>query len=212
MRPTSLLFPRVHLWLAAVVMVSAFGALAGSAAAQDEPPPESQWVATWVRICVEPGCTELLEATEPLDGVTVTITDTGTGDTLGTCVTGDLEPGACQVDVGSAQSVSIALDASAFPEGHNATENPGQLDLVNGTEYQFLLFPDDGFPPDDEPDDQPPVDDDDSQGDVSELPSTGAGSESGQRLGDAFVLKSLAIALALGLSGAGIHTLARYRQ
>jgi hypothetical protein len=212
MRPIPFPFPHFRLLLAGFLMVSAFGVLVGGAAAQDEPPPESASVATWVRLCLEPGCTELLEATEPVDGVTVTITDTQTGDTLGTCVTGDLEPGACQVDIGTAESVSIALDASGFPDGYEATENPGQLDLVNGSEYQFLLFPVGGFPDDDAPEDPPASDDDDSQADISELPSTGAGVANGQYADRAPAAPVLLLAMMLGLAAAGVRALVGNRQ
>jgi len=168
-----------RLLLVSLMMVAGFGAFADSAAAQEETTP----VTTFVRLCLEPGCTEDLTLTETIDGVPVTVTDE-TGADIGTCTTGDSEPGACVVDVpNTVTSVTISLDEAAFPEGYSADDNPATFSLADTTEYPFLLMPAEGFPEEDpqatasvaEEAEAPPADD----ATVSQLPETGSGQESG---------------------------------
>jgi hypothetical protein len=161
--------------LAVLLTIIAAGAYTAGASAQTT--GETTTLTTYVRLCLEPGCTEDLELTEPVDGVPVEIADAASGEVLGTCTTGDLEAGACAADIATVESVTISLDESAFPEGYQATDNPGQLNLADATEYPFLLQQVDGFPEDDAPEgDSTPVDDaadDSADAGVSELPSTG---------------------------------------
>ena len=209
----SLLHPR--LLMAGILMVIGFGALAGTAAAQDEAPEEPTSVVTWVRTCLEPGCTEDLSLTEAVDGVTVDVADPATGESLGTCVTGDLEPGACAVEVTGVDSVTITLDEAGFPDGYRADDNPATLDFANGTEYPFLLMPVDGFPDEEAPPaDEPPADEpaDDGDDTVEALPSTGAGANSGQPdTHSTTLMASLAIVAALGLAGLGARVMNSHR-
>lgn len=171
-------FVRPRLLLAGLLLLIGFGAYATTAAAQED----TVTVTTYVRLCLEPGCTEDLDLTENVDGVPVEVADAATGDPLGTCTTGDLEPGACAVDVPSTvTSVTIALDESAFPEGYEASDNPATLDFANATEYPFLLMPAGGFP-DEEPVEEPaasPEAGDEGEQAVSALPSTGTGTDGG---------------------------------
>jgi hypothetical protein len=167
-----------RLLLAGLLVCIGFGAFATSAAAQDD--GEVTTLTTYVRTCLDPGCTEDLSLTEPVDGVPVTVTDATTGDPVGSCTTGDSEPGACAVDVPAGiASVTITLDDAALPEGYVADDNPATLDLANAAEYPFLLMPVDGFPPEDDPGDEAtpadeaPADEAPADDDVSGLPSTG---------------------------------------
>jgi hypothetical protein len=170
--------------LAGVLVLIGVGAYALPAAAQDEDTGEVTTVTTFVRLCLEPGCTEQLELTEAVDGVPVTVADATTGDPIGTCTTGDSESGACVLDVpASVASVTITLDDTTFPEGYTASDNPATLELANAAEYPFLLMPVDGFPEGEDPgldatpEDEAPVDEapaaEAQGGDVSGLPSTG---------------------------------------
>lgn len=167
-------FPQ--LLLATLLVLAGFGAFATSAAAQDE--PTSLNVIVWE--CLEPGCTEDPELVEGIDGVDVTATDADTEAEIGSCTTGDTETGACVIEVPSTvTNVTLTLDEATFPEGLSATDNPATFSLEDTTEYQFLLMPEGGFPPDDDPTQppaatEPPAGDDDEPP-VSSLPETGAG-------------------------------------
>jgi len=184
MGPKRNLLAQSRLMLAGLLVVIGFGGYAASAAAQDD--TETTTLTTFVRTCLEPGCTEDLALTESVDGVPVTVADATTGDPIGSCTTGDTESGACAVDVPAGiASVTITLDDTALPEGYVADDNPATLDLANATEYPFLLMPVDGFPEEDDPAqdatpaDEAPVDEapaDEAPADdeaVSGLPSTG---------------------------------------
>ncbi len=169
MGPTRLRFPHSRLLVAVLLTIIGAGAFTTGATAQTT--GETTTLTTYVRLCLEPGCTEDLELTEPVDGVAVEIADAATGDVLGACTTGELEAGACAADIATVESVTITLDETAIPEGYQATDNPGQLNLADSAEYPFLLQPVDGFPEEAE---TPPADDSGDEG-VSELPSTGSG-------------------------------------
>jgi len=170
---TSLLRPRYL--FAALLVMAAIGLEAPAAAAQDDGSGEFEIL---VRLCLEPGCTELEDLVEPVDGVGVEVLDADTQQSIGTCTTGDDSAGACVVTIpDGTSSVTVILDESSIPDGYVTTENPGTADLANTNQYPFLLMPEDGFPPDD--DDPAPTDPGDDDGDegegVTQLPETGTG-------------------------------------
>ena len=176
MGPKRLQVLQPRLLLAGLLMLIGFGAYSTAAAAQDEVEAETATVTTQVLTCLEPGCTEQIELAEPADGVALEFTDTATGDVLGSCVAGDLEPGICAVEIPFVESVTIMMDESTLPEGYEPTENPGVLALESDVaEYPFLLFPVGGFPEDGGDDEATPeaVGGESDDAGVSELPATG---------------------------------------
>ncbi len=200
---TGFLRRQPRLLLASVLVLTGFGAFSASAAGQ-EGEGEATSFTTIVRLCLEPGCTEMLDLTEPVDGVPVEVADAVSSDPIGSCVTGDAEAGACVVEIpAGVESLTITLDETAFPEGYESTGNPGAHELANGSEYPFLLFPEGGFPPDDDDEgDPPPVDGEDGADTgtdaVSGLPETGAGPERGTT--DVLLTAIVALASMSGLA------------
>lgn len=218
MGPIRIVHPR--LLMAGLLMLAGFGALATGAAAQTTEDPESTTLTAFVRLCLEPGCTEDLALAEPVDGVLLEVTDSATGDVLGSCATGDLEPGACAVEIPAVESVDITLDTATLPEGYEPDANPGVLMLADSQEYPFLLFPEGGFPEDEAPAEQvgatPEADqaavaaeddtgDTDDADEVSALPETGTGTGADSTV--TMVTASTLAVAALGLAALGVRRL-----
>jgi hypothetical protein len=200
---------QARLLLAGVMLVIGFGAFASTATAEETGEGDATSLTIFVRLCLEPGCTEDLDLTEAVDGVPVSVADADTATEIGTCATGDAEPGACMVDVpAGTTSVTVTLDEAAFPEGYEATDNPASFSLADTTEYPFLLFPAGGFPDEAQPDPTEPAEDDaapeddatEDDGAVSQLPATGAGpgaASTGAWVSGLVALTSSLVALAL---------------
>ncbi|CAN5774372.1 hypothetical protein BH20CHL3_BH20CHL3_12040 [soil metagenome] len=184
-----------------------------------EPEPETTTLTTSILLCVAAGCTELPEAVEPADGIGLEISDTATGDVLGTCVTGDVAPGDCAIEIPFVDSVDVLIDERTVPEGYMAEPNPGQamLDPESGEPQtaSFLLLPVEQLPPDEptvvptevleevEPtvvSTQAPEDTDQT---VSALPDTGTGDGNGSA---GLLLTASVLAMAvLGLAAIGVR-------
>lgn len=196
--------------LAALVLgVGLVAALPGmSAAAQED--ETTTTLTVYVRLCVEAGCTELLEATEPVSGMTVEIADAASGDVLGSCASG--EDGSCAVDIPWAESVLLSFDEAAIPDGYEAQNNPEQFQFgtepMEAVEAPVLFYPVDGFPPEDGEDDNgdtiPPSDAE--EGDTSpvdELPETGAGEAVSSNT--TLATGALIVAVVLAIAGATVR-------
>jgi hypothetical protein len=174
-----------------------------------------------VRLCVEPGCTELLEMTEPVDGLAVEVSDAATGTVLGSCVTGSAGPGACTVEMPWTVEVLLAFDPAAIPAGYAPLSNPEAYrfgaEPMPAAEAAVLFYPTEGFPPEEAPDDSgvaptPPADTGDETPPVVALPETGTGGArdtyaplAGGAMLAAVVLAIVAGALRRGAMSSGQH-------
>jgi hypothetical protein len=118
-------------------------------------------VAVHVNVCVAAGCTELPEAIEPADGVSVTLESVDDGSVLGTCVTGEANPGTCVIALEQVpEAVTVSVDPATVPEGYVADAGTAPYFLQAETpEVWLLLYPEDGIlePPSAQEDPQAPV-------------------------------------------------------
>lgn len=177
-------FSSPRLALTALFLVLGVGALpASSAGAQDGPAVTTLTVN--VLTCLEPGCTEFIEDTAPTEGVLVEVS-APEGGSLGSCTTD--ATGACALDIEWFLTVTLTFDEATIPDGYALNGNPVEWPM--GDEPQaavaasVLLFPVGGFPPEPEPtvaptdvpdDPAPPA----TTPPVSQLPSTGTGTDAG---------------------------------
>lgn len=210
--PFGVVHPR--LWLAGLLSIMGVGVLFTSASAQGEAAMDTTTLTVSVNLCIDAGCTESPEAIEPADGVALEISDPGTGDILGACMTGDLEPGACAVEVPLVEAVSILIDEETVPEGYVTDGNPTEmpLDVASGEvpAASFMLYPADGFPADEAPVEEVVTPEAETGGEeggetIAALPSTGSGSSAGST---AIVLTASTLAMAtLGLAVIAVRRL-----
>ncbi len=103
-----------------------------------------------VNLCIAPGCTELPEAIEPADGVSVELSDVNTGEALGECSSAG---GQCVIeDVPAVPSVSVMVDPNTMPDGYMLDPNPANYEIApEAPELWILLYPIEGFPPEGTP-------------------------------------------------------------
>ena len=220
MGPNMIGLTHPRLVMAGLLTLIGFGGLFSTATAQDEAEVEGTTLTAYINLCLDAGCTELAEAIEPADGVGLEISDPSTGDILGACVTGDLDAGACAIEVPLVESVSVLIDEATVPEGYvtdgNPTEVPLDLESGDAPVVSLLLYPADGFPQAEAPVEDlasPEADSgDDSANDtevagddaaVAALPDTGSGSGDDST---AIVLTASALAAAtLGLAAIGVR-------
>lgn len=100
-----------------------------------------------VNLCVAPGCTELPEAIEPAEGVSLALSSAADDNVFGTCTTVN---GFCIVEeVPEVNEVSVYVEPETIPEGYFVEPNPSVYQLAAGPEIWLLLYPVEGFPPDD---------------------------------------------------------------
>lgn len=109
-----------------------------------------------VNLCVAPGCTELPDAIEPADGVSVELSDVNTGEALGECSSAD---GRCVIeDVPAVPSVSVMVDPNTMPDGYMLDPNPSNYEIApEAPELWILLYPIEGFPPESTPETGEPI-------------------------------------------------------
>jgi hypothetical protein len=106
-----------------------------------------------VNRCLAPGCTEDASLIEPVDGVSVTVSNADDGEVFSSCVTGDTASGQCVVDIRLVTTLAFTFDESTLPEGYRLDANP-QIVPNQATEpgahaeLPVLLYPEGGFPPD----------------------------------------------------------------
>ena len=94
-----------------------------------------------VNLCIAPGCTELEEAVAPADGVAVTLSDPGTGEVIGTCTTGEIDPGTCAVPEVTGTSAAVSVDPATVPEGYVADADLGVYEwTADNPQISILLF------------------------------------------------------------------------
>lgn len=107
-----------------------------------------------VNLCVAPGCNENPDAVEPVDGVEVTVTSQDTDEELGTCVSGETEPGHCRIDMSDLpRTVDVTVNEETLPDGWLADPNPQSYEVYpdRATIWVLLTAEDAGEtpPPDD---------------------------------------------------------------
>lgn len=101
-----------------------------------------------VNLCIAPGCTELSEAVAPADGVTIQLSDPETGELIGTCTTGEFDPGTCTVPGVTGTSAAVSIDPATVPEGYVAESDLGVYEWsVDNPQISILLNPVEGFAP-----------------------------------------------------------------
>jgi hypothetical protein len=104
----------------------------------------SEDLTVFVNLCVAPGCTELVEAIEPADGVVVGLTSVEDGSLIGTCTTGGAGEGTCLIpDVSvDTTSASVFVDPATVPEGFEFSPNPSVYEwIADNAELRLLLLP-----------------------------------------------------------------------
>lgn len=144
------------LLLLLAAMLSLPAVMASSAAARQDTGTTD--VTVHVNLCVAAGCTELPEAIEPADGVEITLSSVDDGTVLGTCVTGDPNPGTCVIPLEQVpEMVMVDMNQATVPVGYVPESVGAPYQLVPETpELWMLLYPADGElappPAQDEPD------------------------------------------------------------
>lgn len=152
-------FRRVMIMALAMLMSLPAMVATSSAANQETGTTE---VVVHVNLCVAAGCTELPEAIEPADGVEVTLSTVDDGTVLGTCVTGDANPGTCVVALEQVpEMVMVEMSQETVPVGYVPESVGAPYQLVPETpEVWLLLYPADGElmpPPAQDPTEAPPA-------------------------------------------------------
>lgn len=196
-------FVKPRMLLAALFLVLGIGAAAPASSLGAQDGPSVTTFTITVLTCLEPGCTEFIEDTAPTEGVSVEVS-TLEGGSLGSCTTDTT--GACSLDIEWFPTVTLTFDEGTIPEGYDLTGNPVEWPLgeepQDAASASVLLFPVDGFPEEPEPTVTPTEAPDDpgssaTEPPVSQLPSTGTGTNAGA--GTVVLNGVLVVAVALGL-------------